>query len=97
MNELAWLRRIGFAEGVSLLLLLFVAMPLKYIWDQPEAVKIIGWMHGSLFVLFIILALYTFKRRNWSLKKLAIAFVAAFVPFGTFVFDRRLKKEQADV
>jgi integral membrane protein len=97
MNVITWLRRIGFAEGISLLLLLFIAMPLKYIWNQPGAVKIMGWIHGALFVLFMILALRAYEKRGWPFKKLATAFVAACLPFGTFVFDRQLKKEPAEV
>jgi integral membrane protein len=94
MNALKWLRHVGRAEGISLLLLLFIAMPLKYIWNQPGAVKIIGWIHGALFVLFMLMALRVYDQRGWSFKKLATAFLAAFLPFGTFVFDRQLKKEE---
>ncbi len=94
MTTLNWLRKIGFAEGVSLLVLFFIAMPLKYIWNQPGAVKIIGWIHGGLFVLFMLLALRVYHQKAWPFKKLATAFVAAFLPFGTFVFDKTLKKEQ---
>jgi len=81
-------------EGVSLLVLLFVAMPLKYIWDQPGAVKIIGWLHGALFVLFMLLVLRVYDQKSWPFKKLVYAFVAAFLPFGTFVFDRQLKEDE---
>ena len=81
-------------EGVSLLVLLFIAMPLKYIWHQPMAVKIIGWVHGGLFVLFIWLAIRAYSERGWPFKKLVLAFVAAFLPFGTFVFDKKLKEEE---
>ena len=81
-------------EGVSLLVLLFIAMPLKYIWQQPMAVKIIGWVHGALFVLFMILAFRVYEQKSWSFKKLILAFVAAFLPFGTFVFDKKLKEEE---
>ncbi|MDB5207042.1 MAG: rane protein [Flavisolibacter sp.] len=94
MNALKWLRRIGFAEGISLLLLLFIAMPLKYIWNQPGAVKVVGWAHGALFILFMLMALRVYDQRGWPFKKLAAAFVAAFLPFGTFVFDKQLKKEE---
>ena len=81
-------------EGVSLLVLLFIAMPLKYIWQQPMAVKIIGWIHGALFVLFMILAFRVYEQKSWPFKKLILAFVAAFLPFGTFVFDKKLKEEE---
>ncbi|HVF80767.1 MAG TPA: DUF3817 domain-containing protein [Flavisolibacter sp.] len=93
MNTLKWLRRIGKAEGISLLILLFIAMPLKYIWNQPGAVKIAGWIHGALFVLFMLMAVRVYEQRAWPFKKLATAFIAAFLPFGTFMFDKQLKKE----
>lgn len=81
-------------EGVSLLVLLFIAMPLKYIWDQPGAVKIVGWLHGALFVLFMLLVLRVYDQKNWPFKKVIYAFVAAFLPFGTFVFDKQLKEDE---
>ena len=93
-KSLNLLRKVGMAEGVSLLVLLFIAMPLKYIWQQPGAVKIVGWVHGALFVLFMLLVLRVYDQRNWPFKKLVLAFLAAFLPFGTFVFDKQLKKEE---
>lgn len=87
------LRFIGLLEGVSLLVLLGIAMPLKYLANQPDAVKLVGWAHGILFVLFVVLVLLMHFERNWSYKKTALAIAAAFVPFGTFLFDRQLKKE----
>ena len=95
-NALNLLRKVGLLEGLSLLLLLFIAMPLKYIWQQPAAVKIIGWAHGVLFVLFMLLLLRVYDQKSWPFKKLIVGFIAAFLPFGTFFFDRQLKKE-ADV
>lgn len=96
-NWLIALRRVGIVEGISLLILLFVAMPLKYFADQPMAVKIVGWIHGMLFILFMTIAYIVSEQRNWPWKKLIIAFVAAFLPFGTFVFDRQLKLEQENL
>ena len=93
-NSLALLRKVGLIEGISLLVLLFIAMPLKYIWDEPGAVKVIGWIHGALFVLFMLLVLRVYDQRSWPFKKLVLAFIAAFLPFGTFVFDRQLKEEE---
>lgn len=88
------LRMMGIAEGISLLLLLFIAMPLKYLANIPEAVKIIGWVHGMLFISFIVMVLYAYSQLKWSFKKVIFAFIAAFLPFGTFVFDAQLKKEE---
>jgi integral membrane protein len=94
MQALPWLRRCGIAEGISFLLLLCIAMPLKYLLNWPLAVKITGWIHGVLFVLYVSLAFYVKIRHRWPLKKFAGAFLAAWLPLGTFYFDRLLKKEQ---
>lgn len=88
-------RLAGLAEGVSFLVLLCVAMPLKYFANIPEAVKIFGWMHGALFIGFIILAFSVMNRYNKSFGWLGKAVLAALIPLGTFVFDRQLKKEEA--
>ena len=86
------LRLIGMAEGTSLLVLLFIAMPLKYLAGKPGAVQVIGWLHGLLFVLFMLAVLVVYFQRSWPFKRLVFAFLAAFLPFGTFVFDNWLKK-----
>jgi integral membrane protein len=86
-------RAIALIEGVSYLLLLAVAMPLKYIAGFPEAVLAVGWAHGVLFVLFVVaLAEVSFKRR-WRLVRILGAFLASLVPFGAFVLDARLRHE----
>jgi integral membrane protein len=90
------LRMLGIIEGISLLVLLFIAMPLKYMAGKPEAVKVIGWIHGLLFILFMIAVLVVFFQRKWKFSKLLLAFLAAFFPFGTFVFDAQLRKEERD-
>ena len=86
-------RIIGIAEGISFLVLLLIAMPLKYLMHIPEAVKITGWIHGALFVTFIYLAFEVMGALNKSFIWFLKAFIAAFIPLGTFVFDRQLKKE----
>ena len=88
------LRIIGIAEGISLLLLLFVAMPLKYYAGKPELVTIVGWLHGGLFVLFMLAVLVVYHQHKWPFARVIVAFLAAFFPFGTFIFDRQLRKEQ---
>ena len=88
-------RMVGIAEGISFLVLLLIAMPLKYFFDIPQAVKVFGWVHGALFVGFLYFAfevMGTLKKNfSWFMK----AFLAAFIPLGTFIFDRQLKKEEA--
>jgi len=87
------LRYSGLIEGVSYLVLLFVAMPLKYLAGMPMAVKITGWMHGMLFMIFVLALALVQKKHKWPLLKSFWAFVASLVPFGTFWLDRELKKE----
>jgi integral membrane protein len=93
-KKLSWLRKAGIAEGISFLVLLGIAMPLKYFLQQPMAVKIVGWIHGILFVAFLFLAWEVKTDRNKSLKWLATAFLAAIIPTGTFFFDKKLKEEE---
>ncbi len=90
----SWFRKTAFAEGVSYIVLLFVAMPLKYFGDMPKAVTIVGGLHGALFVAFIILALEvksSYKKNfTWLLK----AGIASIIPFGTFYMEKEWKKEE---
>lgn len=81
---------IGWLEGMSLLLLLFVAMPLKYIWMQPEMVRHVGMAHGLLFMLYVAGALSLALDESWGWKKTAAALVLSSVPFGTFFFERKM-------
>ena len=90
------LRVIGFVEGLSYLALLFIAMPLKYFAGLPTAVRVVGSIHGLLFVLFVASVVeVTLRRPWWSGKFWGSAAVAALVPFGTFVFDGWLKRVEA--
>ena len=93
-KKLSWLRKAGIAEGISFLVLLCIAMPLKYLLHQPMAVKIFGWMHGILFVAFLFLAWEVKTDRNKSMEWFALAFLAAIIPTGTFFFDKKLKQEE---
>ena len=97
MRALRWLRYTGIAEGISFLVLLLIAMPLKYLLGFPLAVKYTGWAHGLLFVLYVVQAYYVKALRHWPFKKFLTAFLAAWLPLGTFLFDRVLKKEEGDV
>ena len=77
-------------EGSSLLLLLGVAMPLKYYADIPEAVKIIGPIHGVLFLTFIVLLLSHAVKGELNILKTLAGFFASFIPFGTFIFKAKV-------
>jgi len=91
---ITWFRRVAIAEGLSFLVLLFIAMPLKYFAGLPEAVKIVGWSHGVLFVAFLALAYEVKTSLNKNFTWLVKAFIASILPFGTFVFDRQFAKEK---
>lgn len=86
-------RLVAISEGISYLLLLGIAMPLKYAAGIEEAVKYMGWLHGLLFILFGLTLIQVWIQNNWKFSKAVIAFAWSFVPFGTFIFDRQLKKE----
>ncbi|SEG43047.1 DUF3817 domain-containing protein [Paenibacillus sp. UNC499MF] len=87
------LRVIGILEGISFLLLLFIAMPLKHFADIPQPVTVVGGLHGLLFVLFLLAVAHVTFVHRWSILKVLIAILASFLPFGTFVLDARLKKD----
>lgn len=95
-NPVTLLRRIALVEGASFLLLLGVAMPLKYFAGRPEAVKVVGWAHGVLFVALCAVLLYTFLVARWPLGRAALVFVASLLPFGPFVVDRRMKQYEQE-
>ena len=90
LTGLGRLRLVAFLEGVSFLVLLLIAMPLKYLAGQPQAVKQVGMAHGLLFVLYLFLLIQQGIERRWSVGKLALGFLASLVPLGTFWADKKL-------
>ena len=94
-TPLGRLRLLGLIEGWSFVILLLVAMPLKYLAGLPLAVRIVGSAHGALFVLYCIYVLNIAADRDWPFKRTLLALGASVVPLGTFFFDRSLKAEQA--
>ncbi|MEE9391521.1 MAG: DUF3817 domain-containing protein [Planctomycetota bacterium] len=87
-------RHIGLVEGASFLLLLGVAMPLKYVWGWPMAVKFVGWAHGLLFVLYGLATLQALRVCAWNWGRAFLILAASLVPFGPFMIDPRLKREE---
>lgn len=87
-------RAVGLVEGISFILLLCVAMPLKHFAGMPEAVTVVGWVHGLLFMLYVGVAVYAASVRKLSRTSLLWALGAAVVPLGPFLIDRRLKREE---
>ncbi len=83
-----WFQILGILEGISFLALLFIAMPLKYSFDFPEGVRLLGPIHGGLFLGYCSLAFSLAIEQQWPIKKHLLAYAAAVLPFGTFVFER---------
>jgi integral membrane protein len=83
---------VALLEGTSLLLLLLIAMPLKYIFHEPILVKTVGMAHGLLFIGYIFMAIMLKMEQNWSFKKFLIIGAASVIPFGTFYVERKYLK-----
>lgn len=88
------LRLAGMCEGTSFLLLLFIAMPLKYLAGRPEAVQYVGWIHGVLFITLCLAILAAVIQARLDKRLAILAFVASLIPFGPFLIDPRLRREQ---
>ncbi|TND10519.1 MAG: hypothetical protein FD123_161 [Bacteroidetes bacterium] len=84
------LRVSGITEGISYLLLLGIAMPLKYYYDTPGPVRYIGMAHGVLFIWFVLSVFWAKSALNMNIKNMLAALVASLVPFGTFYADRKI-------
>lgn len=82
-------RAVAIAEGISFLVLLFVAMPLKYLVGLPMAVKVVGWVHGVLFVWYWVAAVPLFTKLKWEAERIVGLGLASILPFGSFVLERK--------
>ena len=82
----------GILEGSSLVILLFIAMPLKYWFNMPAAVTIVGTIHGYIFLAYLIAIVYAMIAIKWPYRFTIGAVLSAFIPFGNFILDSRLKK-----
>ena len=82
-------RLITLLEGSSYLLLLFVAVPLKYLMGDESYVKLLGMPHGVLFIAYIILSFVMRKKMNWNTTCFIIILLASIIPFGTFYVDKK--------
>ena len=85
-------RIISFLEGMSYILLLFIAVPLKYLGGDEQYVKLLGMPHGVLFVSYVIFAFLIKENKNWGMKDLGIVLLASILPFGTFYIDWKYLK-----
>ena len=89
-NSVKKFKLINTVEGYSFLILLFIAMPLKYILGFPLAVKIAGMIHGVLFIIFCVLLVIAWQDSKWNFKENIIFFIASLIPFGTFFTKKRI-------
>ena len=86
-------RVVAFLEGVSYLLLLFIATPIKYFANDPQYVKMLGMPHGLLFIGYVILAYLLKSHYKWDNKAFFIVLICSLIPFGTFYADKKYFRE----
>lgn len=90
-SKVGRLRIIGFLEGISLLVLVFIAVPMKYYFGNPSWSKTIGPIHGAIFLLFLFNTLSVGIEQNWKFKTTTWkVLLACFIPFGTFYIDNKI-------
>lgn len=91
-KPLGRLRLAGIIEGITLISLLLIAVPLKHLFGIPDAVSLIGPIHGIAFILYIVTLIDNFSGGGWSGRDMARTSVVAIIPFGTFLNDRFLAR-----
>lgn len=79
---------VALLEGISYILLLFIATPIKYLANDPQYVKLLGMPHGILFMAYVVMAVLLAPKLKWDGKTLLIVLAASVIPFGTFYIDR---------
>jgi integral membrane protein len=94
LTTMGRLRVIGFLEGLSFILLLGVAMPLKYLAGQPEAVRVVGMAHGVLFLLYLAATAQAAMEYRWTWQRSLLIAAASLVPFGPFYVDAKYLRDQ---
>lgn len=92
-STIGWFRLLAIAEGISYLILLVIAMPMKYLSGIDDAVRYTGWLHGLLFIFYGLFLLKVWVQYRWSFKQVLVAFVASLIPAGTFFLEKKLKKD----
>ena len=93
-TSLGRFRFVALLEGISYLILLGIAMPMKYYMEMPMMVKVVGWIHGLLFIGYLYALLQVWMEHKWSFLKVLVAFIVSLIPFGAFILDLKLKQEQ---
>jgi integral membrane protein len=95
LTTMGRLRVIGFLEGLSFIILLGVAMPLKYLAGQPEAVRVVGMAHGVLFLMYLAATLQAALEFTWGWRRSLLIAAASLVPFGPFYVDAKYLRDQS--
>lgn len=90
-------RVVAWLEGISYLVLLGLAMPLKYFAGIPQMVQGVGWVHGVLFIAYLVTLVAAALDRRWGFGRIIFAFIASLIPFGTFYLDRQLRQEEKSI
>ena len=93
LEHLERFRKVAFWEGISYVILLFIAMPLKYGASMPMAVKVVGMAHGILFIAYCACLALAALSLRWSPQRSFLAFLVSLIPFATFLFDKSLRSE----
>lgn len=93
MSELQKFRLINKIEGISFIILLFIAMPMKYSFGYPMATKVVGMLHGLLVFAFIYQIIEAKKEAGFTLKETALYTILSLIPFGSFYTDKLLAKK----
>lgn len=96
MSTLSIFKKVAIAEGISYILLIFIAVPLKHFANMPLAVRYTGWVHGMLFVLYVAFVFMCMSEYKWKIGKTALIFLASLLPFAPFYVDKRLNEEAED-
>jgi integral membrane protein len=95
--SLSILRLVGMLEGISFLVLLFIAMPLKYAYGQPEVVRYVGSFHGVLTIVYVYFLVTVAAQLKWSFKTALLAFIASLVPFGMLYAEFKIFRKAVQV
>lgn len=89
-------RIIAVCEGISFLILLFIAMPLKYFAGLPQYVMFVGWIHGILFIIYMISGFNVKTTHKWGIGKTFFAVIASLIPFGPFILDKKILSKEIE-
>lgn len=92
-SKVGRLRILSLVEGLSLVLLVFFAVPMKYLFDSPIFVRVIGMTHGVLFLALVLMTIMIGVELGWKFKRMAMIMAASVIPFGCFYVDSKLFKQ----